>query len=309
MNSAQPSQVKLLLAFTAIYFIWGSTYLAIEFSIETLPPYLMTGVRFFIAGVLLYAWARWRGAHKPTLTHWRSASLIGGLMLFGGMGTVAYAQQWVDSGLAALIIAMVPIWMVLIEWLRPGGNAPGLRVFLGIAVSFVGLILLIGPGDVMGTSNDNLIGGSMILLATFLWSIGSIFSRIVKLPSSSMLSTAMQMFSASLMLMLMGVFQGEISQINVDAISLKSVLSMLYLSIIGSVVAFTAYIWLLKVVPPARVATYAYVNPVIAVFLGWALNNEMVTTPMLTGAALIITAVVIIVSQQQKRSKVVPQVD
>jgi len=304
MNNSQPSQLKLLLAFAAIYFIWGSTYLAIEFSIETLPPYLMTGVRFFLAGVLLYAWARWRGAEKPTLIHWRSATLIGGLMLFGGMGTVAYAQQWVDSGLAALLIAMVPIWMVLIEWIRPGGSRPGIRVFIGILVSFAGLVLLIGPGDVFGsTSNDNLIGGSMVLLATLLWSIGSIFSRIVKLPNSSMLSTAMQMFAASILLMLMGVFQGEMSQINVETISLKSVLSMLYLSIIGSVVAFTAYIWLLKVAPPARVATYAYVNPVIAIFLGWALNNEAITTPMITGAALIITAVVIIVSQQQKRSK------
>lgn len=308
MNKAQPSRVKLLLAFAAIYFIWGSTYLAIEFSIETLPPYLMTGVRFFIAGGLLYLWARWRGAKKPTFIHWRSATIIGGLMLFGGMGTVAFAQQWVDSALAALIIAMVPVWMVLIEWIRPGGAAPGLRVFLGIIVSFVGLILLIGPGDVFGTaSNDNLIGGSMILLATFLWSIGSIFSRTVKLPDSAMLSTAMQMFSASILLMLMGVFQGEIAQINVEAISLKSVLAMLYLSIIGSVVAFTAYIWLLKVAPPARVATYAYVNPVIAVFLGWAFNNELITVPMMTGAALIVTAVAIIISQQQRQSKVIPK--
>lgn len=307
MNKAQPSRVKLLLAFAAIYFIWGSTYLAIEFSIETLPPYLMTGVRFFIAGGLLYLWARWRGAARPTFTHWRSATLIGGLMLFGGMGTVAFAQQWVDSGLAALIIAMVPVWMVLIEWIRPGGTAPGLRVFLGIVVSFVGLVLLIGPGDVFGTSNDNLIGGSMILLATFLWSIGSIFSRTVKLPDSAMLSTAMQMFTASILLMLMGVFQGEIAQINVEAISLKSVLAMLYLSVIGSVVAFTAYIWLLKVAPPARVATYAYVNPVIAVFLGWAFNNELITVPMMTGAALIVTAVAIIISQQQRQSKVIPK--
>lgn len=306
MNKAQPSRVKLLLAFAAIYFIWGSTYLAIEFSIETLPPYLMTGVRFFIAGGLLYLWARWRGAARPAFKHWRSATLIGGLMLFGGMGTVAFAQQWVDSALAALIIAMVPVWMVLIEWVRPGGTAPGLRVFLGIVVSFVGLILLIGPGDVFGTaSNDNLIGGSMILLATFLWSIGSIFSRTVKLPDSSMLSTAMQMFSASILLMLMGVFQGEIAQINVEAISLKSVLAMLYLSVIGSVVAFTAYIWLLKVAPPARVATYAYVNPVIAVFLGWAFNNELITIPMMTGAALIVTAVAIIISQQQRQSKAI----
>ena len=228
-------------------------------------------------------------------------------MLFGGMGTVAFAQQWVDSGLAALIIAMVPVWMVLIEWIRPGGTAPGLRVFLGIVVSFVGLVLLIGPGDVFGTSNDNLIGGSMILLATFLWSIGSIFSRTVKLPDSAMLSTAMQMFTASILLMLMGVFQGEIAQINVEAISLKSVLAMLYLSVIGSVVAFTAYIWLLKVAPPARVATYAYVNPVIAVFLGWAFNNELITVPMMTGAALIVTAVAIIISQQQRQSKVIPK--
>lgn len=300
MTQHPPSRLKVSLAFAAIYLIWGSTYLAIAYSIETLPPYLMTGFRFLFGGLLLYGWARLRGVAAPRGRQWGPAVLIGALMLFGGMGLVAFAQQWVPSGLTALIIAMVPVWLVLIEWLRPNGVRPSARVWLGIALSFVGLVLLIGPLNLDGASDVNLMGAGLVLLATLSWSAGSMLSRNAQLPDSPILSTGMQMLSASVLLLSTGMLRGELGQVHLALVSARSLLGWAYLVVFGSVIAFTAYLWLLKVSTPAQVGTYAYVNPVIAVLLGWSLNGETLSPQTLLGAGLVIAAVVFIVTQQRK---------
>lgn len=302
MTSATPARFKVLSAFAAIYLIWGSTYLAIHYAIESLPPYLMTGIRFLIAGSLLYVWARWRGA-TATWVHWRSATLTGGLMLFGGMGTVAVAQQWVPSGLTALIIALVPLWMVVIEWLRPGGAKPGARVWLGISLSLVGLVLLVDPFSGTEGANVSLLGVGLLLLSTLCWSAGSILSRALPLPGSPLLSTGMQMLVASLLMLLVACLKGDFGQLSVSAISMKSVLGLGYLIVFGSIVAFTAYLWLLRVSTPALVGTYAFVNPMIAMLLGWGLNGEGLSAPTLAGALLILAAVAVIVSRPRVGTK------
>jgi len=303
MTHLAPSRLKLVLAFAAVYVIWGSTYLAIHFAIETMPSYFMTSLRFLLGGLMLYAWARFRGEPLPERRHWKPAAIIGALMLFGGMGSVALAQHLVPSGLTALIIAMVPVWLVLIESFRPNGVKPGPRVWLGIVTSFVGLMLLLGPSELTGGQGVHVLGAGLIVLATLAWSIGSIYSRSVDAPASPMMFTAMQMLAGSAPLLLAGLIRGEAGMVNLDAISLKSILAWLYLIVFGSVIAFTAYIWLLKVSDPARVGTYAYVNPVIAVLLGWAFNGEALSAQTLIGAALIIAAVVIIISRQQRSKR------
>ncbi|HEY5596743.1 MAG TPA: EamA family transporter [Candidatus Bipolaricaulota bacterium] len=302
MTPAAPPRLKVLFAFAAIYLIWGSTYLAIHYAIESLPPYLMTGIRFLVAGGLLYAWARLRGA-TATWAHWRSAILTGGLMLFGGMGTVAVAQQWVPSGVTALIIALVPLWMVLIEWLRPGGTRPDTRVWLGIGLSLVGLVLLVDPFSGMDGVNVSLLGVGLLLLSTLSWSAGSILSRAVPLPTSPLLSTGMQMLVASVLMLLVSWLKGDFAQLDVQAISARSVFGLGYLIAFGSIVAFTAYLWLLRVSTPALVGTYAFVNPVIAMLLGWSLNGESLTPPTLMGAMLILAAVAVIVSRPRAQAK------
>ena len=296
-----PQLWLVVAAFLAIYFIWGSTYLGIRIAIETIPPLLMAGVRFLLAGSALFLWTRWRGLPMPDRIHWRSAFLIGGLMLVGGNGGVTWSEQYIPSGLAAVLVATVPLWIVVFEWLRPGGNFPGKQVLFGLFLGFGGVIVLIGPANLNGNSDINLIGVGVILLATVAWASGSLYSREAPLPSSQIVGISIEMLCGGLMLLGLGLLTGEGSEITWQAISTRSLLALIYLTIFGSMVAFTAYIWLLKTVSPARAATYAYVNPVIAVFLGWTLGDEALTTTMLIASAMIIGAVILITSYRQRR--------
>jgi drug/metabolite transporter (DMT)-like permease len=288
---------KLILAFAAIYLIWGSTYLAIRLAIETLPPFMMAGVRFVIAGVMLYGWARWRGAPRPVRANWLAAAIVGGFMLLGGNGGVTWAEQRVPSGLTAVLIATVPLWIALLEWLR-GGARPTARVAAGLATGLAGIVLLVGPGELGGGKGVDLVGASVLLIASLSWAIGSLYSRRAKLASSPLLATAMEMLCGGLLLLLAGLASGQVSDLNPSRISIQSILALCYLIAFGSLVAFTAYVWLLRVTLPARAATYAYVNPVVAVFLGWALAGEPLTARTLLAAAIIIGSVVIIAASQ-----------
>jgi drug/metabolite transporter (DMT)-like permease len=283
------SAMKVALALATVYVIWGSTYLAIRFAIETLPPFWMAGVRFLVSGVLLYAWARWRGAARPSRVHWRSAALIGGLLLLGGNGGVVWAEQRVDSGLAALLVSTVPLWMVLFEWLRKGGTRPTLGVVAGLALGFAGLVMLVRPGS----GGIDPVGAIVLLLACVSWAWGSLRSRHVPLPESPLLATGMEMLAGGALLMVLGLLTGEAGRLDLAGASLKSALSLGYLIVFGAL-GFTAYIWLLRVTTPALVSTYAYVNPVVAVFLGWALAGEPLTGGMLAAAAVILTGVALI---------------
>lgn len=299
MTGTHPDRTKIVLAFLALYLIWGSTYLAIRFAIETLPPFLMAATRFLAAGGVVYGWTRWRGAPAPSLRHWRSAAVIGALLLFVGNGGVTWAEQTVPSGVTALLIGTVPLWIALLDWLWHSGTKPDGKMVAGIAVGFVGVVLLIGPGELLGGESISLPGVGALMAATIAWSAGSLYSRTAPLPASPLMSTALQMLCGGALLLLLGLSMGEAAAVHPERISLRSVLSVFYLMIFGSIIGFSAYVWLLRVVSPSRVATYAYVNPVIAVLLGWAFAGEELTGRMVAAAAVIIAGVVLIISRKR----------
>ncbi len=260
----------VLLAFAAIYLIWGSTYLGIRFAVETIPPFLLGGARFLAAGAILYAWLRFKGVPSPSGFHWRNAAIVGCLLLGVGNGGVNWAEQKVASSLAALLIAITPLWFVLLDWLRPRGTRPGFQTVLGIVVGFAGVALLVGGPDVMRRHAAALPG------------------------VSSLMAGAMQMLAGGGVLFAVGLLSGEAAAFDWSGISARSAWALGYLTVVGSLIGFTAFSWLLKVSTPARISTYAYVNPVIAVLLGWALGGEELTARILWAAAVIVLGVVII---------------
>ena len=288
------TRTKLFTAFAAVYLVWGSTYLAIRFAIETLPPFLMAGVRFVIAGALLYGVARVRGAARPTAAHWKAAALVGGLLLLGGNGAVVWAQQTVPSGVASLLVAIVPCWMVLIEWLRPRGNAPTVPILLGLALGMTGLVLLIGPESLIGGGRVELVGALVLAFGSLSWASGSVLSQHIRLPDDAFLTTAMEMLAGGALLLVASVVAGEPSSFDPGDVTTRSLLALLYLILVGSLVGYTAYIFLLRSTTPAKAGTYAYVNPVVAVVLGWGLAGEELTLRMLMAAAVIIGGVALI---------------
>jgi drug/metabolite transporter (DMT)-like permease len=298
---APPTRAKLIAAFAAVYLIWGSTFLAIRYAIETMPPLLMAGVRFLVAGAMLYAWAAVREKVRPTRAQWIGTAIVGGLLLTGGNGAVSWSEQYVPSGLAALVVANTPLWMVLFEWARPGGDRPTARVVAGIALGFSGLVLLVGPGEIMGGSAVDPRSAVVLLFGTLAWAAGSIYSRSLRLPSSPRLSTGMQMLAGGGLLVVVGLLIGEGSRVDLDAISLKSALALGYLIFFGAIVGFTAYIWLLTVSTAARVSTYAYVNPVVALLLGWALADEPLNARTVLAAGVILAGVAVITLARSRK--------
>lgn len=287
-------RARIIAAFAAVYILWGSTYLAIRFAIETLPPWLMASGRFLVAGGLLYLVARLRGAERPHRGHWGATLLIGGLLLLGGNGAVVWAETRVPSGLTALLVATVPLWMVLLDWLRPDGNRPTGGVIAGLVLGFAGLGLLVGPGDLLGRGRVDLLGAAALTMGSISWAAGSVYSRRVKLPRSPLLATGMEMLGGGVLLLLLSVASGEAGTLVPEAVTIRSMLALLYLIVFGSLIGFTAYIWLLGNASAARVSTYAFVNPVVAVVLGWSLADEEVTPRMIAAAAVIIAAVALI---------------
>lgn len=289
-----PFRLKLVAAFGAVYLIWGSTYLAIRFAIETLPPFSMASVRFLVAGLAMYAWARATGAARPQGRHWAAAAAAGGLLLLGGNGGVVWAEQHVPSGLAALLVATVPLWMAVLEWARPGGTKPRAGVAAGVALGLGGVALLAGPADLVGGKPPDPLGTAVLLLASLSWAAGSLYLRRAPLPGPQTLTTGMQMVAGGALLGLAALAAGEPGRLDLGAASLRSWLALAYLVVFGSLVGFTAYTWLLKATTAARASTYAFVNPVVAVFLGWALAGEPLTARTLLAAAAIVGAVALI---------------
>ena len=293
---AAPSRARILAAFAAIYLIWGSTYLGIAIAIQTTPPFVMAGVRFVIAGMMLYAWMRLRGAPRPTRANWIAATIVGGLLLLGGNGAVVWAEQRVPSGIAALLVATLPVWLVLLDWARPNGTRPSGLVLAGLAMGLVGVGALVGPATLMGGNRIDVIGALVLMGGSISWAAGSLYSKEARLPTSTALGMAMQMLAGGGLLLLAGTVAGEWSAVDLGAISTASAGAILYLIVFGSLIGFTAYMWLLRVAPPARVATYAYVNPVVAVFLGWLVLGETISARTVLAAAIIVGAVALIVS-------------
>ena len=289
---------RVVAAFGAVYVIWGSTYLAIRFAIETLPPFVMAGTRFLVAGILLHAWARLRGAPPPARSHWGPAIVLGALFLLLGNGGVVWAEQRVPSGLAALLVAVTPAWTVLFEWAH-GGVAPGLRTLAGLAAGLTGVGLLVAPSGLGGARLD-LLGAGACLLSSVSWSLASVRSRMMRLPASPAIASSLQMLAGGGLLLLVGLATGEAARVDLAAISPRSMLAVIYLIIFGSLVAFTTFTWLLRVSTPSRVATCAYVNPVVAVLLGWAFAGEPLGPRTLLAAAVIVLGVVLITTSTRR---------
>jgi drug/metabolite transporter (DMT)-like permease len=290
---------QLVLAFTLVYLIWGSTYLAIRFAIESIPPFAMLSGRYFVAGALLYAIIRARGVPAPRAADWKQSTILGALLLLAGNGAATWAIRTVPSGVTAVVIAMSPLWMVVIDWLRPGGTRPTLAVVLGILGGLAGIALMLDPGSVdTGLS----VSAALVLLGgTLCWASGSIYSRTVKPRVDPFLATAMQMLAGAVLLGIVSAAIGEWPDVHLEAITLRSGLALAYLAIFGSLVAFTAYIWLLHHTTTARASTYAYVNPVVALFLGWSLGGEELTLRTALAAAIIIGSVVVISLYRMRR--------
>jgi drug/metabolite transporter (DMT)-like permease len=288
------------IAILSVYIVWGSTYLAIRFAVQTMPPFLMAGVRFLISGSVLYLIRRIWGDPKPTQQEWRSASIIGILLLVGGNGGVVWAEQWVVSGVAALLVATAPLWMILIDTFHPRGRRSGLKVILGVMLGFAGIFFLIDPFQSIDQGDIHLIGALVLILASLFWSIGSLYSRQAKLPSSPLLGTGMEMLAGGGGLLLLAILSGEMKQLSWGAISKESWLGLIYLIVFGSWIGFTAYTWLLRTAPTPLVSTYAYVNPIVAVFLGFLIAEEPLTLRILIATVLVVGSVALITLTQQR---------
>ncbi len=288
-------KTKIWIALLLVYVIWGATYLGIRYAVETIPPFLMAGTRFLIAGVILYAWRRLVGDPAPTGGQWLRAALVGVLMLFGGNGLVSLAEKQVASGIAALIVGSAPLWMTAMEAFRPGGLRPNWLSILGLVVGFGGIVLLVGPSLLSsGKPDAPALGVILLLTAALFWSLGSIYSRHANLPTSALLSTGMEMLGGAAGLFLAGTLSGEWRQLVFADISLRSWIGLIYLTIFGSMIGFTAYAWLLRSAPVSLVATYAYVNPLVAILLGGAIAQETLNVRILLAALVIIGSVVLI---------------
>lgn len=286
------SPLLIWTALSAVYVIWGSTYLAIRFTVETTPPFLSAGARFVASGIVLYLWRRCAGDPTPCKLEWRNATMIGILLLVGGNGAVVWAARYIPSSLAALLVATCPLWMLLFDFLRPGGEKPGARALTGILVGFLGALLLIG-WSADGTSEKSFIGAVVVVLGSIFWASGSIYGKTAKLPPSPLLITAMEMLTGGAALLLIAFVIGEVTTFQLAAVSSRSAWGWLYLTVIGPI-AFVSYAWLLRNAPIPLVSTYSYVNPLVAILLGYFLGKEIFALRVLLAAALVIGSVALV---------------
>jgi len=297
-------KTKVWIALLALYIVWGSTYLAIRFSVETIPPFLHASLRFLISGAILYVWRRAAGDPAPTAGHWRSTAIVGTALLLGGNGLVAWAEQTVPSGIAALLITTSPFWLVLFESMRAGGTKPTWQAILGLIVGFAGVFILIGPAEITGAEGGfDTFGVILLLLAPLFWSMGSIFAKGADMPKSTLLSTGMQMLMGAVALFVVSLIKGELNGFSFGLVSMRSWLALAYLITFGSLIGFVSYGWLLHNAPVSLMSTYAYVNPVVAVLLGSLLADEPLNGRILIAAAIIIGSVVLINSARQVKAK------
>lgn len=293
-------RLSLALAFLSIYTIWGSTYLAIRFAILTIPPFLMAATRFLTSGSVLYALTRIRGARSPTRSNWKASAIVGGLLLFGGNGGVVNAEQVLPSGLTAVLVTTVPIWMALVELFRKERVVPGIQVIFGLALGFGGIILLVGPGNLAENGGLDPSWASVLILASLSWAIGSVYSQKAPLPTNPLLGSGMEMLTGGLVLLAASLISGEWFSFQPAKVSLLSLASFVYLVVFGALIAYSAYVWLLTKTTTARVSTYAYVNPVVAVLLGYFFGAEQLTLRTLLASAVIVLAVIVITTYKSK---------
>jgi drug/metabolite transporter (DMT)-like permease len=298
----------VIFAFGVVYVIWGSTYLAMRVGIESFPPLLLAGSRHLLVGLVLYPLVRWKTGERPSWEQWRTAMVTGSLLLFVGNGGVCVAEKTVPSGVAALLVATVSLWMVLVDWVRPGGVRPAPRIIAGIVLGFAALALLVGPAHLGNSGRIDLKGTVILVVASLAWACGSLYSKHGALPKSPLLGVTMQGLAGGAVLWIAGFFTGEVHALHFAAISLRSWIALGYLMVFGSVIGFTAYLYILKKSTAARVGTYALVNPVVALFLGWLLAGESITLRTVLAAAVILTAVVLVITAPHRTSELTVEV-
>lgn len=300
--SPAPPRSAVLLAFASIYIIWGSTYLGIRVAIETMPPFLMAGARFLVAGAVLYLLLRFRGAPQPTARQWRISAVIGTFLLLGGNGLVVWAEQFVPSGITALIIGIQPLFFVLTEWAWPGGMRPTVVTAIALLLGFAGVAWLAAPWESADTGALHAGGVAAILLACLSWAFGSIYSRHAKHGADPLLASSLQMLTGGAILTFAALLHGDFATFDLARISARSWWAFGYLILFGSLIGFSTFVWLMKHSTPARVSTYAYVNPLVAVFLGWLILDEPISARTLVAAAVIVVAVIIITTEKNRRA-------
>jgi drug/metabolite transporter (DMT)-like permease len=286
----------LLAAFAAVYIIWGSTFLAIRVGDESFPPLIVAGIRHFVFGLIAFPILLWKTKARPTWAEWRATTVTGFLLLAVGNGGVCLAEERVSSGVAALLVATVSLWMVLIDWLRPGGTRPVPRVIAGLVLGFSGLALLVGPKDLGGSGRIDPIGVAILGVGSFAWACGSIYAKHGGMPSSPILGSAMQSLTGGVILWIAAGLTGEIRTLHVAAVSTRSWIAVTYLVFFGSMIGFSSYLYILKHSTATRVATYAFVNPIVALFLGWFLLHEAITLRTMLASAVILAAVILVIT-------------
>jgi len=303
-----PSRTSLAVAFATIYLVWGSTYLGIRVAVETLPPFLMAGARFVVAGAVLAGWLAATRGFRATARQWRDNAIIGTFLLLGGNGLVAWAEQFIPSGLTALLIGSTPLMMVLTEWAWPGGHRPTAITGAGLFLGLAGVAWLAAPWENTASGGLHFGGVAAIVAASVFWAFGSIYGRRIRQPTDPLTASALQMLGGGVALLLAASVHGDLAAFSLAAVSARSWLAVAYLILVGSLVGFSTFVWLMKHSTPARVSTYAYVNPVVAVFLGWLILGEPVSPRTLAAAAVIVASVAIITTQRG-RSAAPPKVD
>lgn len=296
LSLKQPSKALIIAAFAAIYIIWGSTYIAIMIAIKDIPPLLMAGVRFITAGTILYVVSRLRGESTPRISSVSKISLSGLLMLFFGTGSVAWVEQYITSGLAAIIVATVPLWFVLFDKREWKSNFSNKWIMTGLLLGFAGVLLLFADKKSIDFSGDKMkiVSFFVLLIGTISWSIGSLYSKYTPMQASTGMKAAFQMMAAGTASILLGLAMGEHHSLHIESVSANSILGLVYLTTFGSLIGYMAYVWLLSVRPPAIVGTYAYVNPVVAVFLGSLILHEAINPKQLLALGVILLGVVLV---------------
>lgn len=308
-----PSKSALIAAFGAIYLIWGSTYLGIRIAVETMPPFLMAGARFLVAGIIITGFIAFQRGLKATAAQWRDNAIIGGLLCLGGNGLVSWSEEKVPSGITTLIISASPVFIVLMDWaihayFKDGkrGTKPTPIIFLGLALGIAGLAVLVGPDVFTGVGGLDPWRVAGLIGATIFWGAGMMYMRYAHNPLEPFAASGIQMLCGSVWLLLAGIFSGEFGRLDLGGITARSFGAWCYLVIFGSLIGFSTFTWLMKHSTPARVSTYAYVNPIVAVFLGWLVLHETVSPRIFLAAAIIIAGVAIITVVKNKKKPSAP---
>jgi drug/metabolite transporter (DMT)-like permease len=295
-------RLPVIAAFAAIYLFWGGTYLAIRVGVETLPPLLLIALRSVAAGAILYPIARRDGGEGPSQRAWALATAVGALFFVGCHGTLAIQERTVPSGLSALLLATTPLWTVLVAWALPGGQPPSRRAAIGVLLGFAGIAVLVS-GDFAGPTSIHATNIVALLGSSLAWALGSVLANRWPPASSASLNAAMELLAGGALVLIGSVASGELARLNVQAVSPHAIAALLYLIVFGSVIGFGCYVWLLRVSDPALVATYGYVNPVVAVILGWLILGEPLTAKTIVATVIIVGAVILILGSPRTRRK------